>query len=293
MTRVPLIKLCHRVPGFMRLGRAIPVHWYFNWIKTVAPLIGFFSVHAREQGRYVTLALATSRGQEESKSIARRNLIYRKWRVCLQVAWPNIASRYHEWVCLEGEEYLNQVCAAGRGAILLSGHSFGFSGMAVRTLAQRGHEIIRTGAGRNPERQRRRWGNGDFQRWQYLGYHGDYWHRFRVLKQLQDALKRKAVLHIGIRGLPAGNSEYEIDYCHGRFFLDPQILRLIEILQVPILPCFVLCDKNGRAVIKIFPAITPVAKEIAAGFGSLYAEYLRNFPENANIWKRVARGEEI
>ena len=148
MTRVPLIRLCHRVPLFMPMGRAIPVDWYYHWIKSVAPLIGRFSRHAREQQRYIKLALAKSHSAEKQLDIARGNLIYRKWRVCLQVAWPNVAARSQQWLILQGEENLTRLARAGKGAILLCGHSFGFSGMAVRALAQRGYELVRAGAGR-------------------------------------------------------------------------------------------------------------------------------------------------
>jgi lauroyl/myristoyl acyltransferase len=293
MTRVPLIKLCHRMPLFMPIGRAIPVGWYYRWIGSVAPLIGRFSRHAREQQRYVRQALANTHSPEKRSEVARRNLIYRKWRVCLQVAWPNIAERYQQWVSLEGEEHLIRLASAGKGAILLSGHSFGFSGMAVRTLAQRGYEIVRAGVGREPARRRRRWGQGDYQRWQYIGYDGDYWHRFRVLKQLQQAVRGGALLQIGIRGFPTGSPEHKVESIYGPFFLDRQIIRLIEVLQVPVLPCFVVCDQTGRAVIKIFPELAHAREQIVSRFGSLYAEYLRAFPESANIWKKVVREEEF
>src|SRR6187431_156285 len=113
MTRVPLIRLCHRVPLFMPMGRAIPVDWYYHWIKSVAPLIGRFSRHAREQQRFIRLALAKSHSAEK------------------------------QLVILQGEENLTRLARAGKGAILLCGHSFGFSGMAVRALAQRGYELVR------------------------------------------------------------------------------------------------------------------------------------------------------
>lgn len=281
------------MPLLMPIGRAIPVGWYYRWIGLVAPVIGCFSRHAKEQQRYIRLALAKTHSAEKQSEIARRNLVYRKWRVCLQVAWPNIAARYQQWVSLAGEEHLTRLAKAGKGAILLSGHSFGFSGMAVRVLAQRGFEIVRAGEGRESERRRCRWGRGDFQRWQYLGYHGGYWQRFRVLKQMQEALKRNAVLQIGIRGFPTGSADHRVDSVYGRFFLDPQILRLIEALQVPILPCFVVCDQTGRAAIKIFPELAPCASQIVSSFGPLYADYLREFPESANIWKKVVRQEEF
>jgi len=293
MTRVPLIRLCHRMPFFMPIGRAIPVGWYYRWIGSVAPLIGRFSRHAKEQQGYVRQALANTHSLEEQSDVARRNLIYRKWRVCLQVAWPNIAARYQQWVSLEGEEHLARLARAGKGAILLSGHSFGFSGMAVRILAQRGYEIVRAGAGREPARRRRRWGRGDFQRWQYLGYEGDHWHRFRVLKQMKEALRRNAVLQLAIRGFPTGSADHRVESIYGGFYLDSQALRLIETLQVAVLPCFVVCDQTGRAVITIFPEIAPCSKQIVSSFGPLYADYLRDFPESANIWKKIVRQEEF
>jgi len=293
MTIVPLIKLLHRMPLFLPLGRALPVVWHYHWIAMVVPLLGYFSRHAREQQRYIRFALAKTHSSKQQTQVARRNLVYRKWRVCLQVAWPNIADRHCQWVRLEGEEHLAQLASMGKGAILLSGHSFGFSGMAVRTLAQHGYEIVRAGVGRDPVRRQRQWGRGDFQRWQYLGYDGDYWHRFRVLKTIQEALRRNAVLQIGIRGFPTGSPAHRVDSIYGDFFLDRQILQLIEVLQVPVLPCFVVCDRDGRALIKIFPQLVPGVAPIVSGFGSLYAAYLRDYPELANIWKKFVRREEF
>jgi len=293
MTRVPLIRLCHRVPLFMPIGRAIPIGWYYWWVGLVAPLIGCFSRHAREQQRYIRLALAKTHSAARQSEIARRNLVYRKWRGCLHVAWPNIAKRYQNWVSFEGEENLTRLADAGNGAILLSGHSFGFSGMAVRTLAQRGIEVVRAGTGRDSARRLRRWGRGDFHRWQYFSYDGDYWHRFRVLKQMREALRRNAVLQVGIRAFPSGRPDHGVDSIYGRFFLDPHMLRLIEALQVPVLPCFVVCDEIGRAVVKICPQLAPSGEQIVSGFGPLYAGYLRDFPESANIWKRVVLQQEF
>jgi lauroyl/myristoyl acyltransferase len=227
------------------------------------------------------------------REIERKNLIYRKWRPCLQYAWPNIVDRYQNWVFLEGEEHLNRALDAGRGAILLAGHSYGFGGMATRVLAQRGHPVLRAGMGLNSPRRLKRQGNGLHPNWRYLSYHGDRWHRIRVLNQMRQALAKNAVLHFGIRGFPQGDPDLEIDFCYKRFFIDAQLLRLIELLNAPVLPCFAVCDDRGRIVVKIYPALAASVREIMAVFGPLYARYLKEFPENSNIWSRVVRQQEF
>lgn len=293
MTRVPFIRLCQRAPGLRWIARRIPVHWFFHWVKMVVPLVGWCSLHARKQRRYIWQAMNGGLQRDRLREIGRNHLIYRKWRVCLQYAWPNIVDRYQNWIFLEGERHLNGALDAGKGAILLSGHSYGFGGMVVRVLAQRGHEVIKTGMGLDPAGRIKRWGKGSYRRWQSLDYDGDRWHRVRVLNRVRQALERNAIVHVGIRGFPRGDADLEIDFCYKKFFLDPQILRLIEILRAPVLPCFAVCDYKGRVVIKIYPALAASTKEIMSTFGPLYARYLREFPEYANIWARVIRQAEF
>lgn len=181
---------------------------------------------------------------------------------------------------------------AGRGAILLSGHSYGFSRLVPPVLAQRGYAVFRTGMGHKAGQRVERWGKGSYRRWQYLNYNGDYWHHLVVLNQMRQALKKNGILHISMRGTPRGDPELEIEFWHKRFFLDPLMLRVIGILKAPVLPCFALCDEGGRLLIKIFPPQGFQSNEIMATFGPLYARYLREFPEFARIWGRVIRQKE-
>ena len=292
MTRVPFIRLCHRMPGLREIARRVPVHWFFNWIEIVVPLIGWFSLHARKQARYICEAMDGSLNDERRWEVARRHLILRKWRICLIYAWCNLADRYTSWIRMEGEAHLNKALAVGNGAILLSGHAYGLSVMIPPVLAKKGYLVLRTGM-TDPARRARRWGKAPHHIWQYVAYNGDYWHRFRALNQIRQGLEANGVLHIDIRGFPEGDPKVEIDFCHKKLFLDVQVLRLIEILKAPVLPCFAVCDDEGRVVIKIYPALDASADKIVTIFGSLYAFYLKEFPEYANIWGRVIRQEEF
>jgi hypothetical protein len=282
MRGLPLIRVWHEAPGLRRIGKRIPVHWFFQWVQIVVPFAGWFSLHARKQRRYIWQAMNGGLQPARLREIARKHLTYRKWRTCLTYAWPNVADHYHDWVSIEGEEHLLAALKAERGAILLSGHSYGFSRMVPPVLAEKGHSIFRTGKSIDPERWEKLWGRTSRGSWQYLNYEGDGWRHLLVLNRMRQALEKNAVLHIGIRGFPQGDSDLEIDFCYKKFFLDPQILRLMEILKAPVLPCFAVCDDLGKLI-----------TEIMRGFGALYSHYLREFPEFANIWARVIRQEEF
>lgn len=293
MRGLPWVRLWHGAPGFRWIGERIPIQCFFQWVQIVAPLAGLFSLHAWEQRRYIQQAMDGDFEPARLKEIARKHLIYRKWRTCLTYAWPNVADRYHDWVSIDGEEHLLKALKAGGGAILLSGHSYGFSRMVAPVLAEKGHSIFRTGKGVDPERWEKLWGRRSFGRWQYLNYEGDGWHHLLVLHRMRQALEKNAVLHIGIRGFPQGDTDLEIDFCYKKFFLDPQILRLTEILKAPVLPCFAVCNDLGKLIIRIYPALAASPAEIVRGFGALYSHYLREFPEFANIWARVIRQEDF
>jgi hypothetical protein len=60
-------------------------------------------------------------------------------------------------------------------------------------------------------------------------------------------------------------------------------------LGLPVLPRFALSVERGRFVIRLYPAEPPRRAEIMSGFGQLYAGYLREHPEFAQIWKNVAQ----
>lgn len=237
-------------------------------------------------------ALEGSYDRARIRAISCRHITYRKWIRQLVYAWPNWVDRLKEWVTLEGEEHLDAALQKGKGALLLSGHGFGFAAFVSPVLAQKGYEVYRTGRGRRVD-QVTRWGNAaNYARWEYINYGEDRWHRARALNEMRQALKANQIVHTSIRGFPRGDPELEIDFCYKRFFLDHRLIRIIELVEAAVLPCFAVCDDQGRLVVKIYPPVTPAHEDVMRVFGSLYARHLRETPEFTWIWRRVVQQQE-
>lgn len=292
LSLIRLSYLCHRAPGLRWIGKNISPFWFFQWTKFAAHA-GFYLYPAdRRRARYLRSALEASCDRAKIREIGRRNLIYRKWIKHLVYAWPNWAGRLDDWVMVEGEQYLRAALRQGKGAILLSGHAFGFAALVSPALAQKGYEVHRTGRGRRMD-QVTRWGRaGNYARWEYINYGEDRWNRARALNEMRQALKANQIVHTSIRGFPRGDAELEIDFCYKNFFLDHRLIRIIELVQVAVLPCFAVCDNQGRLIVKIYSPVTPAREEIMRVFGSLYARYLRETPEFTWIWRRVVQQQE-
>ena len=289
--RFSLMRLCHRTPGFKWIGRALPRAWFFKRTQwNIAVLVRLFGYRRNEIAamRQTLSALQI----KDLDVVAEKYLVCRRWRRNLIDAWPNWVERLEEWCALEGEEHLAEAVERGRGAVLLSGHDYGFCQFVAPALAQRGYKVFRGGLGRDPQRRAERWGEGRFRRWEYLNYYGSPYHRLRVLNRMRTAVEENGVVYLDVTGSPRGEPRLEIPFWHGRFFLNASLFRLIEILRAPVLPCFAICDAVGRVVIKIYPALEPVTEIVSATFGPLYAEYLRERPEFSPIWKKVALQKE-
>jgi len=284
--------LCHRLPGLRWIGKNISPLWFFYWTRLAANL-GFHLYPAdRRRVRYLCQALEGHYRKAEVRQISRKNIAYRKWMIHLVNAWPNWVNRLADWVVLEGEDHLRAALAGGKGALLLSGHAFGFAAFVAPVLTQRGYQVYRTGRGRRVD-QTTRWGNAEhYERWAYINYGEDCWNRAQALNEMRQALKANQIVHTSIRGFPHGDSRLQIDFCYKKFFLDHRLIRIIEIIQATVLPCFAICDIRGRLIVKIYPPVGPTGGEVMRVFGSLYARYLRETPEFTRIWRRVVQQQE-
>jgi lauroyl/myristoyl acyltransferase len=236
--------------------------------------------------------LAEALGRAELRGKINKNILYRKWLKTLVYAWPNWANRCADWVGVEGEEHLQAALASGKGAILLSGHAYGFSKLVAPVLTRMNYSVHRGGSGARGDRVRR-WGREPVHvSWKYINYGDDYWRHLRALKQMHHALENNHVLHVSIRGFPRGEARLAIDFCYKGFFLDPLLLRTIEILGSPVLPLFAVCDSTGYLRLKIYPSLAPRADAVMQVFAPLYARYLRELPEFSRIWRRVVQQME-
>lgn len=280
------------MPGLRWIGRHVPRTWFFYWTRFAAEIACHVYPPDRRRARYLRRALTGSYPSASIREISRRNVAYRKWIQHLVHAWPNWVDCLDNWVSFEGEEHLRAALKQGRGALLLSGHAFGFAALVSPVLAQKGYQVHRAGRGRRND-QTTRWGKGEnYQRWEYINYGEDGWRRAHALNEMRQALRANRVVHAPIRGFPRGEPRVQIDFCYKSFFLDYRLLRIIEIVQASVLPCFAICDNKGRLMIKIYPPVAPTGDEVVRVFGALYARYLRETPEFSRIWRRVVQQQE-
>ena len=282
--------LLHRLPILQYLGALLPYHWFFHWTR-FSILASFYVYPHRKRSVEPLIKAVGASSRRNVRDLTQRYLIYRRWFNSLIYAWPNWAGRYKEWTSIDGENQLVDALVGGRGAILLTGHQFGYERYVAATLAQKGYKVSRTGTGADPEKRVARWGKGPFKTWHYLNYHGDYWHHIHVMRDLRRSLKQNGIVLMSIRGFPTGSPDFEIDFFYRRFFLDPSIIRLIESVKAPVVPCFAICDDHGHLRINFSPPLAPERRAIVQGFGRIYARYLRDYPEFARIWKRVVEQE--
>ncbi|HVO93567.1 MAG TPA: hypothetical protein VMT22_12035 [Terriglobales bacterium] len=218
--------------------------------------------------------------------IAKRYCLIRKWRRYLLETWPAWV-KHGQWFEFEGRENLDAALEQGKGALLLSPHSFGFGRFVAPVLAQDGYRCHRVGLGWQGDDLSERWGKDDYKRWQHIHYRWESWKNIEALKTMKSALERNEVVHVSLRGLSHGEPAFEIPFWYKRYFLDARLLRVIEFFQAPVVPCFSRLDERGKVIVVLSGTIAPCALRIAAEFGALYREWLERYPELARIRKRV------
>lgn len=288
--KLSLLQLAHFLPGVVYLARAIHPRWFFRWSLYSAALASYVYPHARRQAQPFLKIFADRFDPVELKQRSRSHLRYR--RLCNEIvgAWKNWEHRYEDWVSIEGEEYLKQALAKGRGAFLVSGHNYGYSRLIAPVLSMRGYQLHRGGNGKNPPEREGRWGKNYVRRWRYFYYQdGDYWHRVRLLKTVREALGQNDVIHISPLNYRTGTPEMEVAFWRGKFFLDHKWFRLMEICQAPALPCFAVGAANGMIKIEIHAPLPAGREAMALGFGEVFLSYLKDRPEYARFWSAILK----
>lgn len=226
--------------------------------------------------------------RDELKRRGRRYLYCLRLFKDLVPAWANWQHRAHEWIELSGEENLQRVLARGRGAVLISGHGYGYNRFLAPALAQKGYVVNHGGGGgRGHEFRARRWGRSCQIGWRYISYGTDRWAHLKAVNAVSKALNRNEIVSLSIRGAPMGESGMELDFWHGKFFLESVWFRVFERLQAPVLPFFVIEDGSYRLRITIYPEVCGNRFEMAQGFGRAYQKYLKEFPECGRIWRAI------
>jgi lauroyl/myristoyl acyltransferase len=282
----------HRMPGMRWLGRNIPPLAYYRWASRAARLSYYAYPSDWRRTRYLRQVLAAQFDPSSVKTIAQKNIVFRQWQKILIHGWPSWAERWSEWACIDGEHHLRRALAEGKGAILLSGHAYGFVSLVAPLLSQKGYRLHRTGQG-NTGDPVKRWGRDwSLEGWEYDSFGQDFWQHVRSLNRMHQAIKKNQIVHILVTGFPQGDPQLEIEFYYKRFFLDPVAMRILETLRAPVLPCVPISDDSGRLIMTIHPPLAPTRAEIMQGFGPLYARYLRERPEFAIFWRKVARQQE-
>lgn len=285
--------LCHRMPGLRWLGRRIPPQVYFKWSRQTAHASYHIYPSDRRRLRYLRQAVQAVYPDESWSVIAKKNLHYRQWLKILTHGWPSWAEQCRNWTRIEGESHLQNALTEGKGAILLSGHSYGFNSMVAPVLSQLGYRLHRTGRGHWGD-PADRWGRAwQLENWEYNSFGQDFWQHVRALNKMHVATQKKnEIVHLLVTGFPHGEPVLEVGFYHKKFFLDPVVFRTIETLKAPVLPCFALCDNLGRLVISLGPSLKPNIKEIMEAFGPLYSRHLRERPEFGFFWRKIVRQQE-
>lgn len=284
--------VCHRTAGLKWIGRNLSRGMMFQWTRLASCITRRIYPADRRRARHMRQVLgATIRPMELRKKID-RNILYRKWLKQLVYGWPNWGGHYSDWALIDGEEHLQAALTTGKGAILLSGHAYGFSKLVAPILGRMSYKVHKT-AGSMRDNRVRQWGEEPVDVSAiYIDYGNDYWPHLRALQQISHALESNHVVHMLIRGFPRGEARLAIDFCYKGFFLDPLLLRTIEILGAPVLPLFAICDSRGCLRFEIYPPVSPHTEAVVREFGPLYARYLRESPEFSRIWRGVAQQKE-
>lgn len=270
------------------LGHVLPETWLFRSGRVAASIEFKISPHAKRFLRPLRQVLDGSKNHREADGIARQYLIYRKYLNYLEVAWTHPAVKQKVPVTIAGREHLDAALASGQGAVLVSGHAYGFNRLVAPVLARYGYPTIRSGMVK-PEVLKTLSGTRQEDSWGYVYLGRSPWERLRALRRIERSLNQNELLHTLVAGRPHPQAESEMRFFGRRFSLDLPTLRFISELKRPLLPCFALCDGGGRLLIEIHPPLSPMP-ELAREFIALFQGYLHNHPEFVRFWKRLNNG---
>jgi lauroyl/myristoyl acyltransferase len=285
--KLDLAILCYTVPGLQWIGNFITPSQLFHISQSSATLSMRFYPHTHRFLQPLRQLLAASEVPYDAEEISRRYLTFRRYMNYLEKAWR------HENICnridleIRGQDHLDAALQSGRGAILLSGHAYGFNRLVGPLLSRRGYTMIRPGMVRPEELDGLQSDNtGD---WTYVYLEKDRWQRLRALKALARALNRNAIAHILVNGQPEGDPRLSLQFCGQPLYLSSAVIDLVALMNRPTLPCFALCDSNGKLIIEIQRALPPDWTGLVLEFTKAFESHLRDAPEFVRFWRRFAK----
>lgn len=280
--KISPITLCYTTPGLKLLVRPVPAPALYRFCRLSAALSTILNPHTRRFLAPLRSILSHHMSPERLTEICREYLVQRKYLNYIEGTWQHLKPGQRPVAVFDGAEYLRDALSRGGGAVLISGHNYGFSRMVGPILAEDGYRVCRAGS-LSREIVQRRW--GPRAPWEYVHLAKEPLQRVRAFRQLIAALKNNQVVHLLIVNRPHGSAAVAVDFYGKNFFLDASIFELIGELGAPVLPCFALCDRRGALTIKIHPPLKNSSEELIEGFVGLFSQYLRESPEYVRFWK--------
>lgn len=280
--KISPVTFCYTTFWLKPLVRPVPAPVLYRFCRLSAMLSLRLNPHTKRFLRPLRSILARHVSPDRLAEVCREYLVQRKYLNYIEATWRHLAPGQRPAALFDGAEHLGDALSRGGGAVLISGHNYGFSRMVGPILAEDGYQVCRAGSLSKGIVQRR-W--GPEAAWEYIYLPKEPWERVRALRQLIGALKKNRVVHLLIVNHPHGEPSLEVDFYGQNFFLDAGSLELIGSLGAPVLPCFALCDERGAFRIKIHPPLGNSSEELACGFVELFSRYLKESPEYVRFWK--------
>lgn len=287
--KLSLLNLLYQSPALSWVGRQLPAGTLFFLCDRLVGMSLFWNSHTRRYLGPLESVLKPHLAAASLRRVMRQHLVYRRYLDNLPFIWR--AWQKNPRYRIDGEEHLRAVLAEGKGAILLSSHSFGGARLIPPIFSARGYRMLRLG-GWDRDEVVRHWGEDTERNWQQLKAGKDPWARLRATKKIAGALAQNALVYMAMRNSASGSPEHEVRIFDRSFFIEAAMVRLLEGLKAPVLPCFALFGAKGEVRIVIHPPLADNPSEIAKYYCSLFAGYLTAHPELCRFWKPLMEGKE-
>jgi len=280
--KISPVALCFTTPPLRPVARRLSSSRLYRICRINTAIAMRYNAHRKRFLRPIQIILSDHMSDKRLSEVCRSYLIQRKYLNYLEATWQFMTPDQRPHATFEGAGFLQQALAKNQGAVLISGHNFGFSRLVGPMLAEKGFQISRAGS-LTDDIVRHRWGAEA--PWEYIYLTKDPWGRVRALRQLTSALKKNRIVHLLVVNRRSGDQKTRVDFFGRDFFLDEGILKLIADLSAPVMPCFALCSGDGTLDIKIHAQLNNTADELSAGFTKLFSWYVKEFPEYVRFWK--------
>jgi len=252
-----------------------------------------------EMTRNLRLVLGSELSPAAAQRVARDWFRFASCRMVDVMRLRRGARPLRRLVEIRGREHLEAALAAGRGAILCSGHfgsyDSGFSvlhasGFPVTVIGRRSHAY----AADRSSAQRWFWERVHtrpvlrYQQWPYIEPGPD---RFKVAARAAAVLRANEVVTISIDAAPLDSDRaraIEVPFLGHRARLLPGVVTLAQVTGAPVLMAFLYRAPDYRHQVWEISAPVPMEGDPAAAFGRCAAEVsaaIRSSPAHWNRWR--------